>query len=336
MVENGAKLPNPLLDISDEVGNWRDFGMLGLALDPNFLSNGYIYLLYLVDRHHLMNFGTPAYNSSTDEYYNATIGRITRYTAEVSTNFTTVDYSSRLVLLGTTVSDGFPNLHQSHGIGQLVFGTDGSLLASFGDGASYSSVDQGSASETYYSQALTDGIITSAQNVGAYRSQRMDVYSGKIIRIDPATGNGLPSNPFWTGTASDVESKIWASGLRNPCRMTLRPGTGSHNPADGDPGVLYIGDVGWGSKEELSVVDAAGQNLGWPKYEGISHQPGYNNATYSPATHTVPKVEVENRNTSCHHQWNHLQCGVNSGTRTFIWRQLLNWGSMVYRDGFSA
>lgn len=294
IVENGAKLSTPMLDISEEVGNWRDFGMLGFALDPNFLSNGYIYVLYLVDRHHLLNHGTPSYNPATNEYYAATIGRITRYTATAASNFTTVDYASRLVLFGATASDGFPSLHQSHGIGQLVFGTDGTLLASFGDGASYSSVDEGSAGETYYVDALADGIITSAQNVGAYRSQRLDSYAGKLLRIDPATGLGLPSNPHWTGNGSDPASKVWARGLRNPCRITLRPGTGSHNPADGDPGVIYIGDVGWGNKEELDVVDAAGQNLGWPKYEGIDYQPGYNNATYTPATHTVPKVEWRN------------------------------------------
>ncbi|MEL6923049.1 MAG: PQQ-dependent sugar dehydrogenase, partial [Bacteroidota bacterium] len=145
IVEDGVRLPNPLLDISEEVGNWRDFGMLGVALDPNFLSNGKIYLLYIVDRHHLMNFGTPSYNPNTNEYFDATIGRITRYTATASSNFTEVDYSSRKVLFGATADDGFPNLHQSHGTGHLVFGTDGTLLASLGDGASYNSVDVGSA-----------------------------------------------------------------------------------------------------------------------------------------------------------------------------------------------
>jgi|694.fasta_scaffold07250_20 hypothetical protein len=40
IIENGARLPNPRIDISEEVGNWRDHGCLGLALDPAFLSNG--------------------------------------------------------------------------------------------------------------------------------------------------------------------------------------------------------------------------------------------------------------------------------------------------------
>ena len=47
IVENGVKSSQPLIDLSEEVGNWRDFGLLGFALDPNFLTNGYIYLLYI-------------------------------------------------------------------------------------------------------------------------------------------------------------------------------------------------------------------------------------------------------------------------------------------------
>ena len=292
IVENGIKSSSPLIDLSEEVGNWRDFGMLGFALDPDFFTNGYIYLLYIVDRHHLLYYGTPNYNSNTDEYFNATIGRVTRYTAEASTNFTTVDPNSRLVLLGESISTGLPHLHQSHGIGSLVFGTDGTLLVSMGDGASYSSVDEGSASETYWSQALADGIISASENVGAYRCQMLTSLNGKVLRLDPETGDGISSNPFYDGAnPRSAQSRIWALGLRNPCRMTLQPNTGSHNPEDGNPGTLYIGDVGWGRREELNVCDAPGQNFGWPKYEGADYEPGYNNAAYAPSSHDLPKLQ---------------------------------------------
>lgn len=60
IVENDVRLPAPLLDISEEVGNWRDHGMLGFALSPNFLNNGYLYVMYSVDRHHLFNCSEPA------------------------------------------------------------------------------------------------------------------------------------------------------------------------------------------------------------------------------------------------------------------------------------
>src|SRR5262245_56739475 len=48
IVESGTTLPTPLLDISDAVGAWRDYGMLGFALHPNFEQNGYFYVWYVV------------------------------------------------------------------------------------------------------------------------------------------------------------------------------------------------------------------------------------------------------------------------------------------------
>lgn len=292
IVENGVKLNTPLIDISEEVGDWRDFGFLGFALDPNFLSNGYIYMQYTVDRHHLMNFGTSNYNPNTNEYFNATIGRITRYTAQASTGFTTVDYNSRKVLVGETKETGIPSLHESHGIGGIVFGTDGTLIAAAGDGASYGSVDEGSAGETYYAQALTDGIIRADENVGAYRSQKLNSLNGKILRIDPATGDGVPSNPFYQSSdPRSAQSRIWSTGVRNPYRITKQPNTGSHIQADGNPGVFYFGDVGWGNREELDIIPTGGLNFGWPKYEGMTYEPGYNDPAYNPANHERPKVD---------------------------------------------
>src|SRR5262249_20663971 len=76
IVEDGVKLATPLLDISDEVAGYRDFGLLGFALDPNFATNGRFYVMYEVDRHHLDYFGTPNYNPATNDYFKPTIGRI--------------------------------------------------------------------------------------------------------------------------------------------------------------------------------------------------------------------------------------------------------------------
>ena len=295
IVDNGVRLPNPLIDISEEVGDWRDFGMLGFVLDPNFLSNGYIYLQYTVDRHHLLYHGTNDYDPNANEYFSATIGRITRYTANPAAGLTSVDYASRLVLLGETKETGVPSLHQSHGIGGLIFGTDGTLLACAGDGASYSSVDEGSASETYYAQALADGIIRPDENVGAYRCQQLTSLDGKILRLDPATGDGIASNPFYDGNAPrSAQSRVWSLGVRNPYRISKKPHTGSHFPGDGNPGVFYFGDVGWGNREELNIITTGGQNFGWPKYEGMTHQPGYNNAAYAPGSHERPVVDWRN------------------------------------------
>ncbi|MBC6607573.1 PQQ-dependent sugar dehydrogenase [Hymenobacter sp. BT188] len=257
--------------------------MLGFALHPDFDTNGYFYLFYTVDRHHLMNFGTSNYSPTTDEYFNATINRLTRYTATKTTTGYTVSAASRKVLLGATRQTGVPILHQSHGPGTLVFGTDGTLLLSTGDGASYDGVDVGSSSNTYYAQALADGIIPSEQNVGSFRSQQLESYNGKVMRLDPETGNGLPSNPFYNGNAASVQSKVWALSLRNPFRMALKPGSGSTLPSDGRPGVLYIGDVGFYTWEELNIATKPGMNFGWPLYEGLMEETNYINwKTYNP------------------------------------------------------
>jgi len=274
IIENDVKQPVPFLDISPEVGAWSDYGLLGVAFHPNFRQNGYVYLLYVVDHHYLSKFGTPNYNPNANEYQQATIGRLTRYTARSSDNFRSVDPASRLVLVGETASTGFPIMFYTHGVGTLAFGTDGSLLASCGDGAALT--DYGSSAESYYSQALNEGIIRPKENIGAFRSQLVDCMSGKILRLDPATGNGLPSNPFYDSAAPrSARSRVFALGLRNPYRICLRPGTGSTVQADANPGVIYIGDVGYYTWEELSVCTAPGQNFGWPIFEGYSEPDAY-------------------------------------------------------------
>lgn len=282
---SGARIEPALLDLSDEVGGWRDHGLLSVAPHPNFLQNGQLFLLYVVDRHHLFNFGTPFYDPNLNAYFAASIGRITRYTAQSATNFTTIDPASRVVLLGESHTTGIPVVHQSHGVGTLLFGTDGTLLVSVGDNASYESVDLGGqVSGGYVSQALADGILTPKENVGAFRAQLVDCLCGKILRIDPSTGDGLPSNPFFDPAAPRApRSRVWCLGVRNPFRMTIEPGTGSHSPAAGDPGVLLIGDVGWNIWEEFHRAESGGLNLGWPIFEGHTHIAAYAKANVANA-----------------------------------------------------
>lgn len=271
VIQNGVKLPTPLLDISEEIGVWRDHGMLGFALHPNFPSNGFVYVFYAVDHHHLEFAGTPGYDPLLDDYFRATIGRITRYTARASDGFRTVDPASRLVILGETASTGCPIVHQGHGVGSLQFGTDGTLLASCGDGASYETADVGGPiGGSYVEQALAEGILTPVEDVGAYRAQLLASHAGKILRLDPLTGNGVPSNPWYDAAQPrSARSRVWVLGVRNVFRFTVRPGTGSHDPAAANPGALYLGDVGWNDFEEIEVARTPRLNFGWPRYEGM-------------------------------------------------------------------
>ncbi|MEL7121756.1 MAG: PQQ-dependent sugar dehydrogenase [Bacteroidota bacterium] len=267
---SGQRYPQPLIDITEEVANWKDHGLMGFALDPAFQFNGYFYLLYAVDLHHYYNFGTSSYNPDTTVINTSTFGRVVRYQADPSNEYSTTLMDSKKILLGETIDSGIPLMYEFHGLGSLVVGQDGTLLVSVGDGTSNAGTDIGGDEfGTFASQAIEAGIMTEDEDIGSYRSQYLHNYNGKILRIDPNTGEGLPSNPFYQADDPNAPiSKIWALGFRNPYRIALDPNTGSHYPDDGDPGVILAGDVGNGAWEELNLVDRGGKNFGWPIFEG--------------------------------------------------------------------
>jgi len=270
-----------LLDISEEVANYGDYGILGFVLDPNYINNWHVYLFYVVDRHYLLNYGTENYDPSNPIDKGATIARVTRYTTPTPLTPTTVDYSSRLVLLGETKSTGIPITGTNHAGGGMAFGNDGSLFIGTGDGG------LGDSEENYNEQAFEDGIISEAENVEdrVYRCQMINTLNGKVLRIDPKNGNGLGGNPFYDSKLPrSAQSRVWALGLRNPFRLSVRPDSGL-------PGVVYIGEVGWNNREELNIINQGGQNFGWPIYEGNDLTTLWDNPTYKPESYKKPTVE---------------------------------------------
>ena len=84
----------------------------------------------------------------------------------------------------------------------------------------------------------------------------------------------MPGNPFFSSSDANAR-RIVAYGLRNPFRITQRPGTDE----------LWIGDVGWNTWEEINRViapsGATASNFGWPCYEGAAPQGGYQGAGLS-------------------------------------------------------
>jgi len=256
LVTNGTINPTPVLDIRSNVNSYWDRGLLGIAVDPNFASNRFFYLFYVYEHDSSFREGPKS-------------SQVARFTLNANN---TADWGSRQVILGTVTGAGCPTATQSldclpsdspsHAGGAMHFAPDGSFFVSVGDGASFTVVDP-----------------------LAYRPQDLNSLSGKILRIT-TSGQGLSSNPFWDGDADHVRSKIWASGFRNPFRLAIRPGT---------PTRLYIGDVGWSAWEEQSVI-TAGDNGGWPCYEGGHVQVGYApdpicQQLYSAGTATGPLLE---------------------------------------------
>lgn len=272
VVRDGVR--HPFWVHEDEVLNTDDRGLLSVAVDPHFAANRRVYFFLTVD---------PDSNGVELDNYDDAFARLLRY--EVSaTNPDAVDESSRSVLIGTTWADGFPSGSGTHTVASLAWGADGSLLASAGDGAHFEQMDAGGLDPGMF----VAGRVAPAQDIGAFRAQDLASLDGKVLRIDPETGLGLPGNPFWDGDAGSVRSRVWAYGLRNPFRMARRPNTGSTNPADADPGTLYVGDVGWNTWEELDVIRTGGPNFGWPCFEGPGSSDSYPSA--SPAHHGCASI----------------------------------------------
>ena len=290
LIADASAHAKPLVDLSDEVSTIGALGLTGFALDPQFAHNGYLYLFYAVNPEHLANCASPAsgavacgasYRPGRHASSGATIARLVRYQlvrpagAQDFSTATTVNYASRRVLLGETPNAGGAPAgcvvtDTAAGPGGLAFGNDGTLFAGCGDGASVSSQDSGSNPNTQYQQALASGLMTPAENVGAFRAQLVESLSGKILRLDAATGDGLPSNPFYDAMAPrTARSRVWVLGLHNPQHLTVRPGTGG---AYARPGTLYIGESGDSTWESLAVARDGRMNFGWPLYEGIGNE----------------------------------------------------------------
>src|SRR5258706_5858018 len=57
IVQNGSKLAQPFIDLSSEVLSNFDRGLMGIALDPNFALNGFVYFAYVTDLDSTNNHG---------------------------------------------------------------------------------------------------------------------------------------------------------------------------------------------------------------------------------------------------------------------------------------
>jgi len=304
VVRDGQRLASPFIDIRNQVNDVRDRGLLDIALHPNFASNPYVYLLFTYDPPEV-NQNVNNALAGPDKPGNRA-GRLLRVTADASTNYTTVVPGSEVILLGKNstwnnfnafinstsnlsapqaglnpdgsyVQDFIPTDSESHTVGSLAFSSDGSLFVSIGDGASYNSVD-----------------------ARATRVQSIDSLSGKLLRINPITGQGYANNPFANADLNSNRSKVYQLGLRNPFRITT-------NPTTGQP---YIGDVGWTQWEEINAA-GPGANFGWPYFEGGSgsnlRTGGYQNLTEAQTFYASGQVA-----TPAIYALNHAADGINA------------------------
>jgi glucose/arabinose dehydrogenase len=209
--KGGAVASNPLLNISQRITSGGERGLLGIAVHPRFPADPRVFVDY------------------TDLSGNTVVASFSLDPADESR----LDLGSERIIF--TTGQPFAN----HNGGALLFGPDGDLYISLGDG--------GSGGDPFGN------------------GQRLDTALGKILRIDvdhpsDARAYGIPAgNPFAGNTSARPE--IWLYGLRNPWRISFDRATGD----------LWIGDVGQDKWEEVDVARAgAGRlNFGWNRMEGL-------------------------------------------------------------------
>jgi glucose/arabinose dehydrogenase len=269
-----ATQPSIFADLTRNVDDYWDRGLLGMTLDPGFPGKPYVYVLYAYDAPiggvaPVWNDGCPTPpGPNTDGCVIS--GRLSRLTA--AGNAMTGDEK----VLINDWGQQFP----SHSVGALLFGPDGALYASAGEGASLGTVDYGQ----FGGNPLADPADTPGEPMeppwaegGALRSQSLRrpagqpvVLNGAVIRVDPATGEARPDNPL--AAHSDANARrIVAYGFRNPFRFTIRPGSSE----------LWIGDAGTNLWEEINVAPHPAsevRDFGWPCYEGVPPMPDWVNA----------------------------------------------------------
>eukprot|EP01117_Protostelium_nocturnum_P019936 TRINITY_DN876_c0_g1_i2.p1 TRINITY_DN876_c0_g1~~TRINITY_DN876_c0_g1_i2.p1 ORF type:complete len:713 (+),score=259.83 TRINITY_DN876_c0_g1_i2:227-2365(+) len=176
--------------------------------------------------------------------------------------------------------------------GGMVFGHDGSLFIATGDGAHSDNITAGDYGQVMPGTSAFDPqckVKFGNQASGSFRAQDVNSISGKVLRIDPTTGDGICSgnqgfkvlNPYCSSNAKDARSKVWAMGLRHPWTTTLKPLQTGEDPQS--PGTVYVGDVGFVSYEEINAVQRGG-NYGWPCWEGPLPTPSFRDSALDPLT----------------------------------------------------
>ncbi|QOI97419.1 MAG: PQQ-dependent sugar dehydrogenase [Flammeovirgaceae bacterium] len=185
VAENDVLTSSVMLNIENQVDNFNERGLGHLVLDPNFELNNYYYVYY------------------TEK--NSNRNRVSRFTANGNSTLP----GSEVVLLQLE-----PMAGSIHNGGDMVFGPDGKLYISTGDGAN------------------------------ASLAQSKNSLLGKVLRMNP-DGTVPDDNPFiHDPTFTGINKLIYALGFRNPFSMDIQPGTGK----------IFACDVGNSNWEEINEV----------------------------------------------------------------------------------
>lgn len=200
IVGGGEFLSVPEITGSPEV--FGEQGLLGLAFHPGFATNGRVYVVW----------------SGDGDNHNVHVDEFTVSAADPDV----VDPGSQRSIMNIT------HRYENHNGGMAVFGPDGMLYVSVGDGGSGCDPDENAQDPTHL--------------------------NGKILRVNVDAGGTytVPAdNPF--------DNEVWHLGLRNPWRFSFDRETG--DLYIGDVGQKDFEEI------NVAAAGASGLDFGWDTYE---------------------------------------------------------------------
>ncbi len=228
-----------VIDLSNQCQGWDDSGLLGLAFHPGYATNKFMFLYY--------TWVTPGtvVGSPTARPPEQVIGKYHDRLSRFVVGNGVAALSSELVFVDQIGDSVWHN-----GGGMFFHPTNGFLYWTDGD------------DERAPTQQIVNNLFSGVFRIDV--DQRGGAISHAIPR-QPTLGTTanyfIPNDNPFVGQANVLE-EFYCLGLRSPHRMTIDPPTGK----------IYIGDVGAGAREEISLMSAgeSGLNFQWSVIEGLN------------------------------------------------------------------
>jgi cytochrome c len=216
-----------------EVARRGEVGLIGLALDPNFKNNNWVYLQY------------------------SPIGLTSQRTSRFTLEDNQILEGSEKILLEFHE----PNGTGAHHAGSLEFAPNGCLFISTGDNTSPGGDSKGYAPI----DNRPDRLSLSAEKSSSHPFN----HNGKILRIRPLA-NGTyetPNGNLFPKDGSKGLPEVYIMGCRNPWRINVNQKTGTLYWGDVGPDASVDSERGPSGHDEINQAKTAG-NYGWPYFVG--------------------------------------------------------------------
>lgn len=249
-------------------------GLLGVAVDPDFKNNNWVYFYYAVAGEKWVN-------------------HLARYELQGDV----LVQSSRKVLLEVPTQ----RKYCCHSAGYLTFDSDGLLFLSIGDNTNAEEIEGHNPTDERPGRELSDDQASTANS---------NDLRGKILRIKPkADGTySIPDGNLFPKDGSKGRPEIYVMGVRNPFRMSVDPKNKYVYWGDVGPDTQVPAEEGTMSYDEFNQARKPGffgypyflgNNEGFPKYdfetkkEGPKQDPArpINNSPHNTGTRELPPAQ---------------------------------------------